>query len=114
MEIGDTGVEILSEYSLLDTETLDLQENYVNPLGAIILSEKTKWRNLKTLCLSKNRIGHKGARVLSKNGSWTKLTELDLSYNSIFSKGVTALSKSSLTEDVQLRVPFCHIEIAVF
>ena len=79
MRIGDAGMEALSEFLLLEIESLDLQGNNIHGIGVQILSEKTNFKKLKVLNLSSNNIGAEGATALSKNISWTNLTTLDLS-----------------------------------
>ena len=93
--VGDSDIELLAKIPLSKFKRVNLKNNNITALGAMILSEKTKWNNLTWLDLSDNKIGADGIVALSKNSLWVNLERLYLLKNDINAEGAAALSKNS-------------------
>lgn len=93
-------IEVLKHFKLL--KLLDLSNNKIENVGALILFNSLDLGSVEILNLSHNGVGAEGAKALANSGNLCSLKKLYLSSNNIREEGARALANSSNLGSVEV------------
>jgi hypothetical protein len=100
--VSDELMQILEFLKIVNLSSLDLGNNKLDDLGAIMIAKSSTLRNLTTLKLGRNRIGVRGATAIANSSTLKNLTYLGLWYNKLGDDGAKAIAKSSTLKNLRV------------